>query len=167
MLPRFLWTSSELTNDQFCNKQLLIEFIKHSCKVQPLETVQKPFKTNLFQLENTCCKATINKITYLTLHLRIAQKSEKKRECWQYTMMICHSFIMVIFCNLTTCKCCNCCLWTLLSMVHQIFCSTYLHHSLLHVHKILLFITRIGMFYLVQPPFIDWDSIITSNLFEL
>jgi len=64
-------------------------------KVQPTENVYKITQNLLFDFKATCCKATTNQITYLALHLMIAQKILTEKSTFlQYTMVICQSVTM-------------------------------------------------------------------------
>jgi len=53
------------------------------------EKAQISLKTYLYLLDNTCSKAAINQITYLTLHLRIVQKNPTENSTFLQTMVIC------------------------------------------------------------------------------
>jgi len=56
---------------------------KIECKKHITSNQQKKCKNHsrltFVDLKNTWCKATISQITYLTLHIRIVQKSQQKR----------------------------------------------------------------------------------------
>jgi len=109
-------------------------------------------KTYHFLLENTCCKATINQITYLTL-LKIPNR--KELFSLQCTMVMCQSFYDHVICNLTKSQFATAACGHFLTVVHQIFCSTYLHQLLLNVHKFSV-IPQMGCF-------IEWDPLLLKG----
>jgi len=130
-----------------CKKHFLSPTNRRSAKITP----NFPFSTS-----NACCKATINQnnlLPYIALDNCTHKMPTEKRACPPCTMVICESFVMVIFCNLVTLHFAATCLWAFCncSALH-IFCITYLCQSLLHMHKFSVIPNQKSNVSLIGPP---------------